>query len=333
MKKLKQMSMVMLVGIMMSSLTACSTGGAKDGNDWSKNVEIQVPAKAGGGTDIMARTLANKIAKDAGNTITVVNNTDGGGIVAAETVRTAKTDGSKMLQWHSTMLIKTATGIYDKSAGEDFTVIAASRPKEKALYVLVASTESEYKTLDDLTDAAKGNPGKLLFGVETGGSSHIMTGMLAKGAGIDVQYVEAGSDTEKLTALVGKSIDACLVNINQAKQYIEAGKVVALGVMPSGDKGDRSSVLPETPNFMEQGIDVSFSFDNLFLGPKDMNPELVKKIYDYYVVAAASDEVNEIFEPSGFTMEFYPQDEALERVKKSQETINEIVELLDLKQK
>ena len=100
-------------------------------------------------------------------------------------------------------------------------------PKDKANNVLVVSGGSSYQTLDDLIGAAKERPGEVMFGVETGGTVHIQTGLFAKAAGIDVKYVEAGSDTEKLTALVGNSIDACFVNANQAKQYVESGKARA----------------------------------------------------------------------------------------------------------
>ena len=110
---------LVLAGIMAASLSGCSSANGKSG-EWAKNVEIQVPAKAGGGTDVMARTLANQVAKDSGSTITIVNNTDGSGVVACEKTAAGKKDGSTLTQWHITMLIKTAAGIYNKSAASDF---------------------------------------------------------------------------------------------------------------------------------------------------------------------------------------------------------------------
>ena len=98
---------MILAGIMAVSVTGCGGSAAKDG-EWAKNVEIQVPAKAGGGTDVMARALANKVSGESGSTITIVNNTDGGGVVACEKASAGKKDGSTLTQWHLTMLIKTA---------------------------------------------------------------------------------------------------------------------------------------------------------------------------------------------------------------------------------
>ena len=155
---------MILAGIMAVSVTGCGGSAAKDG-EWAKNVEIQVPAKAGGGTDVMARALANKVSGESGSTITIVNNTDGGGVVACEKASAGKKDGSTLTQWHLTMLIKTAAGLYDKSATEDFTVIGVAVPKDKANNVLVVSGGSSYQTLDDLIGAAKERPGEVMFGV------------------------------------------------------------------------------------------------------------------------------------------------------------------------
>lgn len=135
------LTLVMAGMLAATTLSGCSGGGNKGG--LPKTVEVLVPAKAGGGTDVMARALTTKISKDAGINMTVVNNTDGNGVVAMETVRTAKPDGSKILQFHTTMLIKSAVGVYDKTAAEDFKIVGVSQGKEKAQYVLVVSGDSE----------------------------------------------------------------------------------------------------------------------------------------------------------------------------------------------
>lgn len=77
----KKMLAAVMAGIMAVSLAGCGGDGAKAGS-WAKSVEIQVPAKAGGGTDVMARALSTQVGKDSGSTLTIVNNTDGGGMVA-----------------------------------------------------------------------------------------------------------------------------------------------------------------------------------------------------------------------------------------------------------
>ncbi|MDO4328855.1 MAG: tripartite tricarboxylate transporter substrate binding protein [Lachnospiraceae bacterium] len=328
----KKLLALALAGIMACSLAGCGSGKGK-GSDWAKSVEIQVPAKAGGGTDVMARALGTQVAKDSGSTITIVNNTDGGGVVACEKAAAGKKDGSTLVQFHTTLLIKTATGVLKKSAADDFTVIAVGVPVDEANNVLVVSGDSPYNTLDDLITDAKANPGSLLVGIETGGTTHVQAGLFAKAADLEVKYVEAGSDTEKLTALVGNSINAALVNANQAKQYIESGKAKALAVVSNSSEGGRSSVLPDVPSFVEQGVDCSFQMLSvLLLGPKDMDAELVTKIHDYYASAAENDEVKATLAPAGMEMTFMSVEDGLKTVQDTQTSINAVVEELGLKQ-
>ncbi len=328
----KKLLAMALAGMMVCSLAGCGSGGGS-GSSWAKNVEVQVPAKAGGGTDVMARALGTQVAKDSGSTITIVNNTDGGGVVACEKGAAGKKDGSTLVQFHTTLLIKTATGVLKKSAADDFTVIAVGVPVDEANNVLVVSGDSPYETLNDLIEDAKANPGTLLVGIETGGTTHVQAGLFAKAAGLDVKYVEAGSDTEKLTALVGNSIHAALVNANQAKQYIESGKAKALAVVSNSPDGGRSSVLPDVPSFVEQGVDCSFQMLSvLLLGPKDMDPQLVNQIHDYYAAAAENEEVKATLSPAGMEMTFMSVGEGLKAVQDTQTSVNAVVEELGLKQ-
>ncbi|MCI8949409.1 MAG: tripartite tricarboxylate transporter substrate binding protein [Lachnospiraceae bacterium] len=328
----KKLLAIVLAGVMACSLAGCGSGGGS-GSNWAKNVEVQVPAKAGGGTDVMARALGTQVAKDSGSTITIVNNTDGGGVVACEKGAAGKKDGSTLVQFHTTLLIKTATGVLKKSAADDFTVIAVGVPVDEANNVLVVSGDSPYETLNDLIEDAKANPGSLLVGIETGGTTHVQAGLFAKAAGLDVKYVEAGSDTEKLTALVGNSINAALVNANQAKQYIESGKAKALAVVSNSPDGGRSSVLPDVPSFVEQGVDCSFQMLSvLLLGPKDMDPQLVNQIHDYYAAAAENEEVKATLSPAGMEMTFMSVEEGLKTVQDTQTSVNTVVEELGLKQ-
>ena len=75
----KQILSVMLAGAMvMASLTGC--GSSASGSGLPKNIELQVPAKAGGGTDVVARAIATQVGKDSGSNLTVQNNTDGSGV-------------------------------------------------------------------------------------------------------------------------------------------------------------------------------------------------------------------------------------------------------------
>ena len=302
----RRVFLVVLALVMAVSAVALAAG-------LPKKVEVQLPAKAGGGTDVAGRQLTEWINKNGGTTMTIKNNTDGNGVVAYETIRTAKKDGSKILFFHSTMIIKYATGQYEHSPVDEFKIAGVGLPTEKGGYVLVVPTTSGIATLDDFI--AKAKESELRIGIETGGSSHIMSGMMSKALGVTLRYTDAGSDTEKLTGLVGGSIDCALVNANQARQYVEAEKVNALAVFSATDEGARNSVLPDVPSFKELGYDLVFGTYFYVLLPKDASDETAQAMHDVFANAAEDPEVKEILEKSGFGMEFAPfdQNEALMR--------------------
>lgn len=316
------------------SASSSAPGGTNTGNPDSssevagdvalpKNIEVQLPASAGGGTDVAGRALTNYINQNSSSNMTIVNNTDGGGVVAYETARTAKADGSTILFFHSTLCIKSATGLYDKSIN-DFKVIAAGLPEDPGGYVLVVPTDSGITDLDGFITAAKDANGSMMIGVETGGSSHIMAGIMAGELGIELNYVEAGPDTEKLTALVGGSIGCALVNGNQAKQYIEANKVNALACFSSSDEGGRFSLLPDVPSFKEQGYDCIYGTYFYVLANPDMDDATAKAIGELFTAAANDPDTREILNGTGMTMNFVPYEEAAGIAAAQQETLTKV---------
>ena len=287
---------LVLIALMLAMTSVASAAGLP------KKIEVQLPAKAGGGTDVAGRQLTDWINKNGGTTMTIKNNTDGNGVVAYETIRTAKKDGSKILFFHSTMIIKYATGKYEHSPMDEFKVAGVGLPTEKGGYVLVVPASSGITNVDEFI--AKAKETELRIGIETGGSSHIMSGMMCNALGITLRFADAGSDTEKLTGLVGGTIDCALVNANQAKQYVEAEKVNALACFSATDEGGRNSVLPDVPSFKELGYDLVFGTYFYVLLPKDASDETAEALHDVFASAASDPDVKGILEKSGFGMEF-----------------------------
>lgn len=326
---MKKVLALVLCAVLALGLVACANGGSDKGG-LPKNIEVQLPAKAGGGTDVVARAIQSYQSTNSGSNFTIVNNTDGSGVVAMETVRSAKADGSKILFFHSTMAIKTATGVYDKSASGDFKVIACGLPTNPGGYVLVVPVESGITDVESFKAAASAAGGNFMIGVETGGSSHIMSGMLSQALGVDLKYVEAGSDTDKLTALVGGSINCALVNANQAKQYVEGEKVRAIAVFSATEEGGRNSVLPDVPSFVELGYKCVFGTYFYVLGPKDMSDDTAKALYETYVAATKDAATAEVLEKAGMGMNIAPYEDGAKLIAAQETALNEVCAALGL---
>lgn len=300
---------LVLLAVMMALTSVASAAGLP------KKIEVQLPAAAGGGTDVVGRALTDYINKKGETTMTIKNNTDGSGVVAFETIRTAKKDGSKILFFHTTLINKYATGIYNQSPVDSFKIAGVGLPVEKGGYVLVVPVESGITTLDEFI--AKAKEAELRIGIESGGSSHLMSGMMMKEMDINLRLVESGPDTEKLTNLVGGSIDCALVNGNQAKQYIEGGKVNALACFSSSDEGGRCSNLPDVPSFIEQGYHLVFGTYFYILLPLSASDDVALAIHDAFAEACEDPEVDGILSNMGMSLRIAPfdQNEALMRAQ------------------
>lgn len=343
----KVLSMLLVFTMLMAVLVGCAQGKAPEkaadpqGGEANQKAAVQneskwptgtvqliVPAKAGGGTDLAARIFAKYLQEKLGKPFVIVNQPEGGGVVAAETARNAKPDGSTLLFYHTSLLVTCQTGMYDKSPVDDFTV--ASVLPTGGSYVLVVGVNSPYKTVDDLVKAAKEKPGQITLGVQTNGSTHFMAGLLMQDAGVEFKYVEAGSDTDKLAALQGGHIDATLVNANGAKQYSEAGKLRALATI-SGST-ERDPFLPDLPSFHELGYKNSvYGIDLIVLGPKDSDKMMLQKINDSIKEACNDSEVQQQMKKISMPIRFMNIDESAERLKTMYDKIGKVAEAIGAK--
>ncbi len=354
---MKKVFALALSVVMLFSLAACSSGSsaattaapapaattaaaaqaaapaaapAAEAVKWAQNYELQLPASAGGGTDVVCRACTSYIQKNVGNNGTVLNNTDGGGVIAYETVRnsTAK-DGESLVFFHTTMLIKTATKVYQYSAvdPEAFTIITVSQPTSSDGYCVVVPGDSPYNTFEEYVNAAKEKP--LLIGVETGGGTHLMGGMIAQATGAQLEFVEAGPDVDKMTALMGGALDSVLVGPKVASQYIESGKAKAL-VGFSDNSGKRGNVLPDVPTFQELGYDISYTINFMVLGPKHLDEGLCNEIAEKFIAATKDPETQQILTNSGWGIEFQPYKDSYEIVKKQSDALTSVAEELGI---
>ncbi len=287
----KMISLMITLAMLTVIFTGCSTAPAQSSApatssaeatssetiikvDWpTQSVQLIVASTAGGLADTHARIVADYLQKKTGVPFAIVNQPDGGGIVAYDTVRNSKPDGTTLLFHHSNFLINCVTGFYEADPLSDFTTIAAL--ESAGAMVVIVPANSPYQTLDDYINDALARPGEVSFGIQTGGASHFLGALLSKDKDVKLNYIEVGNQTEKIASLLGGFIDACHVSPSAAKQYIESGDVRALC---SSD----SVVDPNFPDFIpaaDMGYPSAVYMPYFWLiGPKDMDPALCEAI-------------------------------------------------------
>ncbi len=241
-----------------------TTGWAPEGT-----VSIVVPAGAGGDTDLSARTLAEYGKKLTGVDFVVVNANGGAGSIAANQVKTAAPDGLTVLYGHNLVNVANIAGVTDYNySAFDLGPTFAMNPAQQ-LYV----NSEKYADLDEFIAAAKAAPGTLKAATEVGAYTYYELLAFEKAAGIDLDLVDVGSNSDKIAALLSGQVDLMPGAYISTKDYVEAGQFRALGV-PAEERF--TNLLPDVPTFKEQGVDLVYP--NLYYSlyfPEGTSPEII----------------------------------------------------------
>jgi tripartite-type tricarboxylate transporter receptor subunit TctC len=240
----------------------------------SKPVKIVVPFTAGSATDILARTIGQRLGETWGQTVVVENRTGAGGTIGANAVAKSPPDGATLMvhsSGHAANPFIYATLPYDTL--KDFVAVA---PLAGPPNVLVVSPASGYKTMADLLADAKKRPGAINFAsAGIGSGTHFNAEKFRLAAGIDVLHVPYKGTPEAMTETMTGRVQYFFSPISAALPQVREGKLLALAV----SSAKRSSLLPDVPTVAEAGL-AGFEY-NLWVGvfaPAGTPADVVDKI-------------------------------------------------------
>jgi tripartite-type tricarboxylate transporter receptor subunit TctC len=235
-------------GLALACLFALAADASAQADYPSRPVKLIVNSAPGGGTDILARVLAQKLSKD-GQNFFVENRGGGGGIVGIEAVRHSPADGYTLLMSPSTIAVLPAVtreARYDPT--RDFSAITQVAGISN---VLVVHPDVPAKNLQELIALARAKPGSLNYASAGAGSSpHMSMELLKQMTGIDLQHVPFRGTGPAMTEVLAGRIAALFSNMLTAKPLIEAGKLRAIAI--SGPQ--RVAALPGVPTVAESGV-------------------------------------------------------------------------------
>ncbi len=254
----------------------------------SKPVHIFVPYAAGGGVDILARTLGDVVSRQWGQPVVVENRPGAGGVVASQALVPSPPDGYTLIMvasGHATNPFLYPKIPYDTF--KDFTPISllASSPN-----ILLVRADSPFKTLADVIAEAKAKPGSLSFAhAGTGTSTHLAGELLKSLAKIDIKAIPYKGGAPAINDLLGGQIPLSFNNGPESVGQLQAGTVRALAVTTA----KRAAFLPDVPSMGETvpGYDTEVWWG--LLGPGGMPPDLVEKLSHDFVAALNTDAVKE----------------------------------------
>jgi putative tricarboxylic transport membrane protein len=241
----------------------------------SKPIELVSPTGAGGGSDLVARMVADIIAKEKllPQPVIVQNKPGGGGAVGQNYVASRRGDPYVFIQTAIGLVsVPLRTGL---DVGIDkFTPLGAIGFDLNSIAV---AQNSPYRTLKELLDAAREKPKTISVGITfPGGSAHGMMFRLEKLSGARFNLVSFKSGTESDTAVMGGHIQATAENLGEVMSQVEQKTVRLLGVPAA----NRVAGLPNVPTLKEQGYDIHAGGLRGFVAPAGIPREAAKVLED-----------------------------------------------------
>jgi putative tricarboxylic transport membrane protein len=287
----------------------------------TKPITLLVPMSAGGGSDVMARAIANVMQKEQilPQPLVVENRPGGSGAIGYTYV--AKRMGDPyIIATVSSSFWTTPLAGNSPASYKDFTAISALAMDP---FLLMVKWDAPYKTLDDMLEEAKGKPEGLMISGASGFSDDRMcTSLLEKDAGVKFSYVPFEGGGDAMVALLGGHVQLCWANPGEALNQLEARKARALAV--SSDK--RLALLSEVPTFEELGYEsvVFFQFRGI-VAPKDIPEDALSVLEAAFKKLSESPTwQKEYIEPNMVTARYLPAKEFSDAIVKQNELYSSI---------
>jgi tripartite-type tricarboxylate transporter receptor subunit TctC len=258
----------------------------------TKPVKLVVGFPAGGPADIFGRTFAQALSSGLGQPVIVENKSGVGGVLGIDSVAKSLPDGYT-LGFNNQGSVAMAPYALTKMPFDPNKDLALITTVVKVPEVVVVNPSLPVKTLADLIDYAKANPGKIAFGsAGAGGITHLACELLKSEAKIDVLHVPYKGAAPAVSDLLGGQVQMGIFDVPVVLPHIKSGKFRALAVTSA----KRVPTLPDVPTTAEVGYPRVIS-DNWYglVAPAGTPPAVQKRIHEAAVAALRSPQLIEQF--------------------------------------
>jgi tripartite-type tricarboxylate transporter receptor subunit TctC len=218
-----------------------------DASSQTRTIKLVVPFAAGGGADIVARLLAEQIARQQGPTLVIENRPGAGTVIATDAVARAAPDGNTVLIVGNSFVINPNL---KRLSYAPLTSFAPVCHLTRSPNVVAVHAAAPYRTLADLIDAARARPGELTMAYNGPATSqHIGFEKLRLAARISLIQVPFPGGSPSVNALLGQHVTSLFVNYPSVAEQAKAGRVRVLATASR----TRAETLPDVPTIAESG--------------------------------------------------------------------------------
>jgi tripartite-type tricarboxylate transporter receptor subunit TctC len=289
-------------------------------------VTMVVPFTPGGATDITGRAIAGALEPFLKQPVVCDNKAGGGGTVGWMWLSRQKPDGY-------TIGIATVSVLLQQHSGGSGLKISDFEPISMIAYgdnAIAVPVDSPYKTLNDLVEYARKNPGKIrIANSGTGNIWHICAVALEEKAGVKFSHVPFKGSKDAVTAMLGGHVEATTSTVGEVIEFVKAGKVKILG-MP---RKDRFALLPDVPTFRELGYDLQMGCLFGLLAPKGTPKEIVKALDEATKKAVSSEKYIQIQNDLGQEVRYLNSEDFAKVIKVEDAFYLDIIQKLGLDKK
>ena len=316
------------LGVLGGALVSIAFGTAQaQGQFPDRPITLINPLPAGGGVDIAMRGLAKEMQTILGHPVLVESRAGAGGTIAGTYVAQAKPDGYVVGLLQSTQAIPEVYAAFQKPPYTSDQMRPVARYMS-LIFGLPTRAGAPWKTMSELVQYIKANPGKVRWG-RTTGIGHplqLLAYSLLKKQDLKVIEVPFKGAADAITALLGNHIDVAFgVSVTATEGHVNAGRLSILAI----HNPTRIKSLPDVPTFAEQGLDPGvMPIYNTFFVPKDTPDAVVAKLHDAVKQAIESPAMVEYAQKNGFELYYGSENDVRQELKRDREVTTALIEAM-----
>lgn len=317
--------LALVVGAAALALTACdgvstsTGGGGGDGEDYpSGTVEMLVGASAGGSSDLISRAVSQGLSDSLGGTFPVINREGANGAIAAAEVAGAEPDGSTIAIQNASLFAITPLAVSEDEVTsiDDFDVVHGISRDD---YVMVTTAGGTYADLDAIKAATE----TVTYGTTgVGTGAQVSCALLLGSAGVQGEAVPFDGGAPALTAVLGGQVDTACLQVGEAVENIQSGKLVPLTVFSP----ERIEYLPDVPTAQEQGLDVEVAQYRFLTVPEGTPDDVKDALVEGLQATFESEDYQAFNEQNSLTPMEIPGDEVVAQLEADKTRYAELVE-------
>jgi tripartite-type tricarboxylate transporter receptor subunit TctC len=282
------------LAVLLIVASAAALAQAQPARYPNRTIEVVVAYGAGGSTDLVARTIAQKFQERLGQSVVVLNKAGGSGTIGAMAAARAAPDGYTLyVGYTSEVVVVPQVSKSVKYSIDDFEPIAVTG---LVPLVLISSKKVRAGNLQELIAELRAAPAKFTYGGGVASPPHVMGAWFNRLNKLDVVHVPYRGGGQAVADVIGGHIDMFYAGLAAAKGAIDSGAVKALAV--TGDA--RSPALPNVPTFKEAGVkDFDLASWNVLLAPKGTPAAILSLLRQETVLALDDPKVRELYVAQG----------------------------------